>query len=270
MCLKTINSSETQLCDLSNDLKDCIITNSKKISNFPIENSKKLCESDEIDSWEQLLDKPEEHYEKFPLKQVLSKDEFSKEKESSQISLNLGIQQTLKTNILEISNMLPNISAKEIYETFDTEKDHMKIKWINHTKAQLCFSSEEAAINAYFKYLSSSFSIGNLSPLPSDYYSIHSSISSAFTSCAKTPFTVFHKNTFLETLEPLKYSVSDKRPAKTSTVAKRLITSVLGIRALRTAKEKEYDEIMIHQFLNTLKEKKEQERLKEDIWEKEF
>ncbi|KAG5518442.1 hypothetical protein PMAC_002837 [Pneumocystis sp. 'macacae'] len=285
MCLRTGNSPEKEPYDILHAMKNSLVICTEQTE----ESSQKFKKSweSEVDSWEQLIDKPEKYYQEFSKKE-LSKDLSSKEKKSSQISLPLNseTQQTVMTNVLEISNMPSDICEGEIYNSFGLDKDRMSIKWVNNTKAQLCFPSEEAgnfflilkkhwfklllAKNAYFKYLSSFLSIGNLSPLPPGYNSFRSSTSSAFTSSTKTPLTVFHKSTFLATLEQQKFPISDKRPLKTSTVAKRLITGVLGVRAPRTTKEKEYDETMIHQFLETLKEKEAQEHLKKEIWEKGF
>ncbi|KAG4304292.1 hypothetical protein PORY_002267 [Pneumocystis oryctolagi] len=250
MCLKAGNSLEKKRCDLPSFVKSLPAVCSQERQEF---SAQKKSDEEEVESWEELLlllEKPDE----------LSKDTFLNHGESLQ---------TMMTNILEISSMPSNICEEEIYNSFDSDQNSMIIKWVNPTKAQLCFLSEEAATKAYFKYLSSSSSIGTLLPLPPNYHSIHSSTSSTFTSRAKTPLTVFHKSTFLATLEQSKYpALEDKRPLKTSTVAKRIITSVLGTRALRTEKEKEYDEIMIRQFIEALKEKEAHERLKEEIWEK--
>ncbi|CCJ29625.1 unnamed protein product, partial [Pneumocystis jirovecii] len=235
MCLRAGNLPEKEAYDIINSMKNSLVVSTKETEESS-QKFKESWESEEVDSWEQLLNKPEEYYEQ-SLKKGLSKDLLSKEEKSSQVSipLNSETQQTVMTNTLEISNMPSSICEEEIYNSFGLDKDHMFIKWINNTKAQLCFLSEEAATNAYFKYLSSPLSIGSLSPLPPDYNSLRSSTSSAFTSRTKIPLTVFHKSTFLATLEQ-KSPVLDKRPLKTSTVAKRLITGVLGVRAPRTAK----------------------------------
>lgn len=273
MCLIGSNSSETQISELSCLVKNVLITDLKKNPDLSIQKSQNSWES-EVENWEQLLeDFDEKHYESPSLEVSFPKKDLLEEKNESKMSLhslNTEDQQAVMINTLEISNMPCNACDKDIYKAFDCNEREVVIKWINRTKAQLCFPSEEATIKAYFKYLSSPFSIGSLSPLPPDYHSIHSSISSAFTSRTRTPLTVFHKNTFLATLEPSKYPSSDKRPAKTSTVAKRLITGVLGVRVPRTPKEKAYDEMMIRQFLDTLKEKEAFERRKGDIWEQDF
>ncbi|EMR09508.1 hypothetical protein PNEG_02096 [Pneumocystis murina B123] len=269
MCLRGANSSETQMSNLPCLFKNSLVIDMNEKENSLSQKSGNSSQSDVLESWEQLLDKQNEASEPSLEDKSSSEEVLEKGISGTLHSLNSENQPTVIANILEISNMPPNIYSEDIYKAFDISQDEMTIKWVNRTKARLYFPTEETAIKTYFKYLSSSSSIGTVSPLPPDYHSIHSSTSSAFTSRAKTPLTTFHKNTFFTTLEPSKYFF-DKRPIKTSTVAKRLITGVLGVRSSRTPKEKAYDEMMIRQFLDTLKENEAFEHRKKEIWEKSF
>ncbi|KTW26975.1 hypothetical protein T552_02466 [Pneumocystis carinii B80] len=269
MCLRGVNLLENQTSNLPYLINNSLVINSEKKEGTFSRKIRDSSESEVLESWEELLDKQNDESEPSLEGKSLSEGNLQKKGSETLHSLNSENQPTVIANILEISNMPANTCSDDIYKAFDISKDEMTIKWINGTKARLYFPTEEIAIKTYFKYLSSSSSIGTVSPLPPDYRSIHSSTSSAFTSRTKTPLTTFHKNTFLTTLEPSKY-IFDERPIKTTTVVKRLITGVLGTRFSHTPKEKAYDQMMIRQFLDTVKENEAFELRKKEIWEKNF
>jgi hypothetical protein len=66
---------------------------------------------------------------------------------------------------LSISHMSRQCSAADVYKAFSHTKETMRIDWKSETSAYLHFDSADAALQAYFGYLSSSHSIGTVEPL---------------------------------------------------------------------------------------------------------
>lgn len=145
MCLRGVNSSETHILSLPYLLKNSLVMdlNEKETSLSPkSENSSQL---DVLESWEQLLDKQNEKSESSLEDKSSSEDALQKEIPHTLHSLNSQDQPTtVIANVLEISNMPPNIYSEDIYKAFDITKDEMTIKWVNRTKARLYFPTEEA------------------------------------------------------------------------------------------------------------------------------
>ncbi|ORY75401.1 hypothetical protein BCR37DRAFT_395503 [Protomyces lactucae-debilis] len=73
--------------------------------------------------------------------------------------------QANEVKTLQISNMARHCTVADVYKAFNRTRDTMRIDWKTETSAHLHFESADQALQAYFGYLSSSYSIGTVEPL---------------------------------------------------------------------------------------------------------
>lgn len=84
-------------------------------------------------------------------------------------------QPVAEVTILRISNLIKGCTTAQLYKAFDMTKEDMRIEVQSADEALLHFHQADRAMKAYFAYLSSTNSIGNVSPYEPGLESLSSS-----------------------------------------------------------------------------------------------